>query len=440
MTMKRKAAACSSLLVVLLAAIGCRPSASSAPADVGVSDAQASSTTSSSTPNSLAVATAAAAIASPARHPPMPSYFTSYASHTRSSRVSVPSRPLAALKRVAPINGAPQFVLVNPAGDHLVLDYGDRFEVRGAGGASLAQGPKNPNTPILVLASSFIADDDEHDFAGRPGVVSLMTRVSHGDAAWAIEVGDQTAAYVVQKQQHPFPTTQPLPGGSGAANVWSTAPVQLTVESVQFYSDERSNSMRLWIVEHPGTGCGAIGNDRYIAVAMADQRFFAYDAGSPAVQGRTAPIATAHLGFVPRDISIVDAGVAVLSGTGTESTVHMLDKHGVEQWQAVVPFSVDSPPIDAGQGRVFLVGSGFAAAEGGKTLWAHPSTNHVFATSLSDGNVLVAAGPELHLTKRDGTIAQSLHVPEGDDIKAPPAVAADGSVWIATAKGLYVAH
>jgi hypothetical protein len=437
----KRAAACAVLLVVFLAPIACRPSASSAPAEVGISDAQASSTPSSSTPNPLAVPTAAAAaIASPARHPPMPSYFTSYASHTRSSRVSVPSRPLAALKRVAPIDGPPRFVLVNAAGDHVVLDYNDRFEVRSAAGASLARGPKNPDTPILVFASSFIADDDERDFAGRPGVVALMTRVSHGDAAWAIEVGDQTAAYVVQKQQHPFPTTQALPDGSGAANVWSTAPVQLTVESVQFYSAERSNSMRLWIMEHAGTGCGAIGNDRFIAVAMADQRFFGYDAGSPAVQGKTVPIATAHLGFVPRDISIVDGGIAALSGTGNESTVHLLDRHGIEQWQAVVPFAVDTPPIDAGQGRVFLVGAGFAAAEAGKTLWAHPSKNHVFATSLSDGSVLVAAGPELHLTKRDGTIVQSLHVPEGDDIKAPPAVAADGSVWLATAKGLYVAH
>jgi hypothetical protein len=64
----------------------------------------------------------------------------------------------------------------------------------------------------------------------------------------------------------------------------------------------------------------------------------------------------------------------------------------------------------------------------------------VYATALADGSALVAVGAELRAVSRDGVIAQTLRVPEGDPIVAPPPVAEDGTAWVATARGLYVAR
>jgi len=44
------------------------------------------------------------------------------------------------------------------------------------------------------------------------------------------------------------------------------------------------------------------------------------------------------------------------------------------------------------------------------------------------------------IVSRDGTVVQRLRVPEGDALVVPPAVTADGTVWLATAKALYVAR
>ena len=179
-----------------------------------------------------------------------------------------------------------------------------------------------------------------------------------------------------------------------------------------------------------------------MVVAMTDQRFLVYERKLRGTDKRhPIPTAQTKLGFVPYDISIVEDGAAILSGIDAgPRALYLVDLQGHEQWKANIDFAVEAPPIDGGDGRVYVVGKGIAAFEDGKTLWSQPSSASVHATSLSDGSLLVTVSAELRVVARDGTIKQTLKVPEGDALVAPPAVTADGTVWLATAKALYVAR
>src|SRR5690606_18849321 len=104
-----------------------------------------------------------------------------------------------------------------------------------------------------------------------------------------------------------------------------------------------------------------------------------------------------------------------------------------------IPFAVRQPPIDAAGGRIVLAGNGIAAVEGGAVVWLLLSPNRMRATAYRDGTLAVADGPTLRILSRDGTELQSLPTVAGEELKTPPAIAHDGSVWVAGNKVLYVA-
>jgi hypothetical protein len=295
----------------------------------------------------------------------------------------------------------------------------------------------------MLWPATVFVDGWEYDFAGRSAQVRVGSAASLADKVWAIEVGTSDASWIEQLGQRSFETGVTLRGG-GVARVWNKTPEVLEVTSGTFVNQKRSAVSAILSARFPGRGCGAIAEDRRIAIAMADQRFVTYD---PAHADRSGtkyadPTATAHLDFVPYDISIVERGIALLStnADASSTTLHLVDWNGKELWKTTVAFHVDSPPIEGGGGRVYLVGNGFAAVDNGKTLWADPSAAHAYGTSLADGTLLLAIGPELRVVNRDGKILQSLRIPEGDPIVAPPAVSADGTTWLVTAKALYVAR
>jgi hypothetical protein len=89
---------------------------------------------------------------------------------------------------------------------------------------------------------------------------------------------------------------------------------------------------------------------------------------------------------------------------------------------------------------VYLAGNGLAAVEHGRIAWSATGTRRTVATAFADGSLAVGVGRDLRLVAPDGTIRQTLRVAEGETITAPPAIASDGAIWIATARGLYVAR
>ena len=361
-------------------------------------------------------------------------------SAARSSRVRAPRRHANGLARVASLEEAPRFVLVSPGGDEVALDYGTHYELRAAAtGAPTGKGRKLANAPLLVWKTSVLADFQEQDFAGH--ILPVMVRVSatDGDKVWALHVGSAAAGYVVQQVGQTVPSGVALPDG-GTARVYNTTTEKLLVEIARFTNPERTLSTPEGTIYVDGRGCGAIAEDGRIAVATADQRFLVFDASHVDPNGSLLPIVTARLTFVPTDISVIESGVAVLSGSQGRTALHVIDWQGSEQWKADLPFDVSSPPIDGGGGRIYLTGRGFAAVEQGRIVWSQGAPAGASATSLADGTVLLAAGVSLRVVGRDGTILESHSVPEGDPIVAAPAVAEDGSVWVATAKALYAAR
>ena len=73
-------------------------------------------------------------------------------------------------------------------------------------------------------------------------------------------------------------------------------------------------------------------------------------------------------------------------------------------------------------------------------LWAQRSAALILGTAFEDGACALAVGAELRIVGKDGAILQSLRVPDDEVLSTPPAIAADGSIWVATGKGLYAAR
>jgi hypothetical protein len=96
------------------------------------------------------------------------------------------------------------------------------------------------------------------------------------------------------------------------------------------------------------------------------------------------------------------------------------------------------PAIAGAHGRVYLAGKGLAAIDSGKLTWSHDSEDVIYASSFEDGSLALATGRRLDFVKPDGTIDQTFNAAE--PLVAPPAIAGDGSVWVASATALYVAR
>jgi hypothetical protein len=173
---------------------------------------------------------------------------------------------------------------------------------------------------------------------------------------------------------------------------------------------------------------------------MEDGRFLVLDPDGAGADNKSRRIVEAKLSFAPYDISIVPPGYALLGRSDSTVSLHFVAADGHESWSVAVPFAPSEPPIDGGDGRIYLVGKGFAAYEGGKTVWSSISDTTQYATAYGDGVVALAIGPELRIVSRDGAVKQTFRTTDGGSITTPPAIADDGSAWVATASALYVAR
>ena len=75
----------------------------------------------------------------------------------------------------------------------------------------------------------------------------------------------------------------------------------------------------------------------------------------------------------------------------------------------------------------------------GHVLWSQPRGARTLATAFEGGEVALTVGDTLRIVDRAGTVRQSFTAP-GETFATPPAIAEDGSVWIATEKGIYAAR
>jgi hypothetical protein len=105
-----------------------------------------------------------------------------------------------------------------------------------------------------------------------------------------------------------------------------------------------------------------------------------------------------------------------------------------------VSFEVLQPPVDGGRGRVYLLGTGVAGIDDGVVTWTQAPAPLTLGAAFAGGELALATGRELRLVDRDGSVRQSFAVAAGETIQTPPAIAPDGSVWLATEAALYAAR
>jgi len=185
------------------------------------------------------------------------------------------------------------------------------------------------------------------------------------------------------------------------------------------------------------SGGGAIGYDARIAFFTDAGRFMILSYNT-AEAGRLEVDVT--LPVRPKNLSITSAGYALLSGgSGAGNYLQVLDEKGEIKWATAVGFNAEQPAIDGGNGRLYLVGNGFAAFENGKPLWSSSSSERVSAMAFSDGALAMTVGTELRIVDRQGQLRAKLSAPEGE-VLGRPAVAPDGAIWVASRTTLYVAR
>lgn len=145
----------------------------------------------------------------------------------------------------------------------------------------------------------------------------------------------------------------------------------------------------------------------------------------------------------PLDWSADAEGTLCVLGTadGKKAAVG-LSLEGQEQWRWTDAPGTDEwvlgqPPIRAIDGRVCaLTTERVLALEAGKLLWQHEVEGGEIrhGTALGDGSLLVTAGATLlHL---DSAGAEEFSLSAEEPLLTPPVVAADGSIYVATAAHL----
>lgn len=98
------------------------------------------------------------------------------------------------------------------------------------------------------------------------------------------------------------------------------------------------------------------------------------------------------------------------------------------------------PPIDGASGRVYIAGDGFDALDEGFSVWSISPGKRVRATAFGDGGVALTRGDTLQIRDRGGSILVTVTTPDADELVTPPAIASDGSIWVASRTTLYVAR
>ena len=351
-------------------------------------------------------------------------YISPFASSLRNSRVGVPNRRYSQIRSATPQNCAeedpaptlfggedfvPNFVLVSPDTRHVVVNAPNRiYSMRTSDNTCLLSQTK-PTTPPVVWVDNygFMIGFGYSSWDGKK-----LREVSPSGADWkrVFRKEENKSILIFECRDTVMDEYDDLLFGiEGFVGSWHT--------SEQY-------------------GIGAISTDWHTVLVLDNGDLQVHgpeytDRGPLLYVKRSLGLRAAHLSLAPPLI-------VVLSYENDGTRVLGLDGLGVEQWSVFVNIKAEQPAIDGGNGRLFIAGNGLAALQDGSVLWSHPDPNVTKATAFEDGALAVSAGPELRLMTRDGTIKQVFRTEDNEPIETPPAIASDGSIWVASAKQLYV--
>jgi hypothetical protein len=418
-------------LIFLLAADHCPSTKSAPPSEVARMTAQSDA---SSPPP--------AAPSLPLPGAPPSSYSQPYGSSLRSSRIAAASRRYTGLLRVqvgwppsatgSPLTPeservTPRFVLVPPDAAHLAVDWGARFDTRSADGSCMHTGVKSAYFDLSVFDRAVTIYGNELQWNGESGLTpKVTTGFSLAGSILAMRYDGPRRVIAVQNSPD-------LPHGGGG---WFT----------EVYQDELTGpdhraAMPVAIDYFQAKAVAAIAGDFRTVLATEDRTLRILAGEADPTTGKALERLRMGLPYTVRLLSIAPPYVLAVGDDAGGTALHCLDASGTERWSSPLPFARgDEPPLDLGDGTVAVAGMGIATFREGKVLWSAPSGRPVHATAFEDGTLAMASGSELRIVDRNGAIRQVLRTSEGETLSTPPAIAHDGSVWVATEKALYVAR
>lgn len=343
-----------------------------------------------------------------------------FASSLRDSHVPVARRRYAALERwpitycepsrPTPERQAPLTLVVSPDARHLVLSYAsgnDLIEV----GRCAALGP--PGDPLAL--------DDVAVLGGAAFTWALarseQNNVTMPGLARRIEGPRYASVGAV-------PTA--FPGGGQPPSVYFEGGQRFARYGTEWTRNLRGHS-----------GVAAIGGDFSVVVALDDGSLQIYlPQGDP--QKLALLAAQRNVGQKADWLSIVGPRIALVSRAGSGSKLSYFDADAAPAFALGVAFEASQPVIAGAGSRSYLVGKGLAAVDDGKLSWSQSFEQTAYASSFEDGSLAVAVGKRVDFVKPDGSVDQSFTTEE--PLLAPPAIAGDGSVWLASTTAIYWAH
>lgn len=406
---------------------------------------------------------------------PEAGYVTDFGSSLRSSRVLGKPRSYQHLRRI-PIGPlpkstlvpseaklVPRMVLVTPDAQHIVVDWGESFEIRTGDAKPASLGYKGHGGLLYLRNERPYMMGNLYTWSGEPEQFGKPIHGKSPDRGLLSSVrisADMRAFFCQGEGSREEPT-----------NLWTSVFVERFLEPDQSYGSV------LYILGYPSYRF-ALGIDWPRSSSAIDAAFWGVVAlrhgqlhvlsnqGLSPQNGPTVDHAIS-VGYHVADISIVPPGMVLVEEAAPEparfdldlaaqevpsTTVHYLTPQGTEQWKATVGFGLGQPPIDCGDGRICLAGFGLASVVNGKVEWSMkaprlPSQKSwptgylppapVRATAFEDGTLAVANHRALQILAKDGSIKQGFTVAEDELITTPPAISPDGRVWVATQQALY---
>jgi hypothetical protein len=341
-----------------------------------------------------------------------------YASSLRSSRVDVARRPLKTIERKLihdcgelgsrPRHAAPFSLAVSPDARHGALISKSAGELLDLEGCALGwcEGDVSAFDDHVVTAGRSVTWDQK-TLLEDAGLVPGLT------LAWRLE-GSRYVA-VVKAASAPGDSYYPPAVGVQIAPRGKTTGAVTSVQAT--------------------AAVAAIADDLSAVVA--------FDTGKLRVYSTSADVDVAPQLFAERDVgglpawlSLIGKRIMLVFRSDGGSRLDALEADTKPAYAVKVPFEVLQPAIAGGAERVYLAGRGLAAFDREKLAWTLPSESPVYASAFEDGSLAVAFGKRLDFVKPDGSVAQSFPVEE--PLVAPPAIAADGSVWAASETALYL--
>jgi hypothetical protein len=355
-------------------------------------------------------------------------------------------RRYAALAPVARLDDAPhgadapRFIDVPPRGDAVVLERpsrdGGAYEVRRSSGA-LAFGAALSGAHVLARDEALYLAGRATSWSGAVDPVNAGIYVGEG--------GELLAAAVLGEEIRTLAASRGLPN-----NVGLLEPDYTTAQTEGLHGANSAVRLR-WVYVAKEPAVGAIDGAGQTIVALPSGRLVVLAAQGDPKTGYGVMSLDAAIDVGATDVSVVPPFAMLLYGGGDAGTLaqqrsgalttYRLDARrpdGTLAWRTSLPFVATQPALD-GNGHVVVVGAGITALDlAGHTVWSAPSTVPLRAAAFADGTLAVVRGSELQIVGIDGAIRQSLRAAE--DLTTYPAIAADGSVWVASPKTLYEAR